>query len=140
MREILLARDDLEAMCSVSLDVDSWPPYVLRREGEHLYAIDASHEECPLGMLSAVPVTRGNPGAELKKILARFGIATAPGCACNARATEMDRQGVDWCEANVDTIVGWLREQAQARGLPFLDAAGRMLVRRAIHNARKASA
>jgi hypothetical protein len=52
----------------------------------------------------------------------------------------MDRQGVDWCEANVDTIVGWLREQAQARGLPFLDAAGRMLVRRAIHNARKASA
>jgi len=42
-----------------------------------------------------------------------------------------------WCEANIDTIVGWLREQADARGLPFLDAAGRFLIRRAIKNARK---
>jgi hypothetical protein len=49
----------------------------------------------------------------------------------------MDRQGVQWCEANIDTIVGWLREQAAARGLPFLDMAGRLLVRRAIRNARK---
>lgn len=50
------------------------------------------------------------------------------------------RQGVEWCEANVDTIVGWLREQATARGLPFLDLAGRLLVKRAINNARKAAA
>jgi hypothetical protein len=49
----------------------------------------------------------------------------------------MDRQGGQWCEANIDIIVGWLREQATARGLPFLDAAGRMLVRRAIRNARR---
>jgi hypothetical protein len=52
----------------------------------------------------------------------------------------MDMNGIDWCAANVDTIVSWLREQANARGLPFLDAAGRLLVRRAIRNARKASA
>jgi hypothetical protein len=45
-----------------------------------------------------------------------------------------------WCEANLDKIVGWLREQAEARGLPFLDLAGRLLVRRAIQNARKADA
>jgi hypothetical protein len=50
----------------------------------------------------------------------------------------MDRQGVEWCEANLDTIVGWLRDQAKFRGLPFVDLAGRMLVRRAIKNARKA--
>jgi len=49
----------------------------------------------------------------------------------------MDRQGVEWCEANIDTIVGWLREQAQARGLSFLDAAGRFLIKRAIRNARR---
>jgi hypothetical protein len=49
----------------------------------------------------------------------------------------MDRQGVEWCEANLDTIIGWLREQAEARGLPFLDLAGRLLVRRAISNARR---
>jgi hypothetical protein len=46
---------------------------------------------------------------------------------------------VEWCEANLDTIVGWLREQAETRGLPFLDLAGRLLVRRAISNARKAA-
>jgi hypothetical protein len=49
----------------------------------------------------------------------------------------MDRQGVEWCEGNLETIVGWLREQAEARGLPFFDLAGRLLVRRAIQNARR---
>ena len=77
------------------------------------------------------------PGTELKKLLATVGITATPDCSCNARAAEMDRQGCDWCEANLDTIVGWLREQAEARGLPFLDVAGRMLVRRAIRNARR---
>jgi len=82
------------------------------------------------------PLTNG-PGTELKKLLARVGITATPDCSCNARAAEMDRQGVEWCEANLDTIVGWLREQAEARGLPFLDVAGRMLVKRAIANARR---
>jgi hypothetical protein len=80
------------------------------------------------------------PGTELKKLLARVGITNAPDCPCNDRAAEMDRQGVEWCEAHLNTIVGWLREQAEARGLPFLDVAGRLLVRRAINNARKAAA
>jgi hypothetical protein len=82
------------------------------------------------------------PGAELKKLLAGwpFYLTASPDCACNARADAMDRRELDapgWCEANIDTIVGWLREQAQARGLPFLDVAGRLLVRRAIANARR---
>ena len=99
--------------------------------------------ECPVFTGTHAPTeppapTHG-PGTELKTLLARVGITAAPDCACNARAAEMDRQGVEWCEAHLDTIVGWLREQAEARGLPFLDLAGRMLVRRAISNARKAS-
>jgi hypothetical protein len=77
------------------------------------------------------------PGTELKKLLATVGITATPNCSCNARAAEMDRQGSEWCESNLDTIVGWLREEAEKRGLPFLDVAGRMLVRRAIKNARK---
>jgi hypothetical protein len=52
----------------------------------------------------------------------------------------MDRNGPDWCEENIGTVCGWLREQADARGLPFLDVAGRLLIRRAIRNARKAAA
>ena len=81
------------------------------------------------------------PGTELKKLLARVGIVATPDCSCNARAAEMDRREQEkpgWCEDNLDTIVGWLREQAHSRGLPFVDMAGRMLVRRAIRNARNA--
>jgi len=90
----------------------------------------------PAAKITEAPPTNG-PGTELKKLLARVGITATPDCACNAHAAEMDRQGVEWCESNLDTIVGWLREQAAARGLPFLDVAGRLLVRRAIANARK---
>ena len=52
----------------------------------------------------------------------------------------MDRREQEepgWCAENLDTIVGWLREQATERGLPFIDAAGRMLVKRAIRNAAR---
>jgi hypothetical protein len=84
------------------------------------------------------PITKG-PGAELKKLLAKIGIHAAPGCSCNQRAAMMDARGVAWCEANTDEIVGWLREEATKRGLPFVDIAGRLLVRRAIANARRLS-
>jgi hypothetical protein len=80
------------------------------------------------------------PGTELKKLLSSVGITATPNCSCNARAADMDRNGIEWCESNIGTIVGWLREEAEKRGLPFLDAAGRMLVRRAIRNARRAAA
>ena len=77
------------------------------------------------------------PGTELKSLLARVGIVATPDCACNARAAEMDRQGCEWVEANMSTVLGWLREQAEARGLPFLEIAAKMLIRRAIRNARR---
>lgn len=83
--------------------------------------------------------TKG-PGWHLKKLLRSFGIVATANCSCNARARTMDANGCDWCEANLDEIVGWLREEAARRGLPFLDAAGRMLVRRAIANARRQAA
>lgn len=78
------------------------------------------------------------PGTALKVLLAKwFGIRSNSGCGCDSRAAEMDARGPDWCEQNIDTIVGWLRDEAKQRGLPFLDAAGRLLVRKAIANARK---
>jgi hypothetical protein len=80
------------------------------------------------------------PGTELKKLLKRVGITATPNCSCNARARTMDTNGCDWCEAHLDEIVGWLREEATKRGLPFVDMAGRVLVKRAISNARKAEA
>lgn len=83
------------------------------------------------------------PGTELKKLLAKIGITATPTCSCNARARRMDveeSREPGWCEAHLDEIVGWLREEAEKRKLPFVDMAGRMLVRRAIKNARKAAA
>ena len=81
------------------------------------------------------------PGTELKQLLQRFGIsADEPGCQCKSRAAFMDRQGCEWVESNVDTVVGWLREESEKRGLPFIDAAGKMLVREALRRARKDAA
>jgi hypothetical protein len=80
------------------------------------------------------PVGYG-PGTELKKMLATIGITAEPTCKCNARAAEMDRMEQafpGWCEANIDLIVGWLREEAERRKLPFVDLAGKLLVKRAI--------
>lgn len=78
-------------------------------------------------------------GTQLKQLLARFGIRSTASCSCNEKARRMDKAGIDWCEANTDTIVGWLREEAAKRQLPFVDMAGRLLVKRAIRNARKAA-
>jgi hypothetical protein len=54
----------------------------------------------------------------------------------------MDAKGSDWCESpeGMAEIMGFLRESAAERGLPFLDLPARLLVRRAIANARKAEA
>jgi len=80
------------------------------------------------------------PGTELHALLGKFGLTASGDCKCNQRARYMDEMGCDWCEANIDEIVGWLRESAAERGLPFLDVAARLLVRRAIANARRKEA
>ena len=94
----------------------------------------------PTDLIRAVPrdIPEEGPGAELKKLLSLIGLSASPDCSCNQRAAQMNLWGPDACEQRIDEIVGWLREEAKNRGLPFIDAAGRMLVRRAIANARRA--
>jgi hypothetical protein len=79
------------------------------------------------------------PGTELSKLLKRFGIEPTPTCACRAKAAEMNAWGPDECSRpeRIDEVVAVMRAEAEARGLPFLDIAGRVLVRRAIANARR---
>jgi hypothetical protein len=79
----------------------------------------------------------GGPGTELKKLLAGIGIEAAD-CKCNSRAAYMDRQAAEWCESKMATIVGWLREAARDRKLPFVEFVARGVVRKAIKNARRA--
>jgi len=49
----------------------------------------------------------------------------------------MDEMGCDWCAANVPTITEWMRGEAAKRKLPFIATLAGLMVRRAIHNARK---
>lgn len=88
---------------------------------------------------TTVNTPAGKPGTELKRLLAGwpFRITASSDCSCNAMANTMDAIGPEGCDARLDEIVAHLRTQAERRGLPFLDAVGRMLVRRAIANARR---
>lgn len=79
----------------------------------------------------------GGPGTELKALLKTIGIVAKPGCSCNKRARLMDEHGPDWCEEHLDEISGWLEEEAQKRKLPYIHAAGKLMVRLAIRRARK---
>jgi hypothetical protein len=79
------------------------------------------------------------PGTELSKLLKRFGIEPTPNCACREMAAQMDVWGPNECDRpeRIDEVVAVMRTEAAARGLPFLDMVGRLLVKRAIQNARR---
>jgi hypothetical protein len=79
----------------------------------------------------------GGAGSELKLLLGRLGFRVTPQCKCRERADYMDRMGCDWCDQHIDLIDGWLAEEASKRKLPYLSAAGKLLVRIAIRRARK---
>lgn len=149
---------DLAARCRErGYTLDEVMPCVVSQDGE-TWTIDIDHPAYPKSKKpraplpappptrhepdNAPPTPRHGPGTELKKLLKTWlRIEASPNCSCNARARRMDEMEAlepGWCEQNLDEIVGWLREEAQKRKLPFLDVAGRLLVRRAIHSARKA--
>jgi hypothetical protein len=71
--------------------------------------------------------------------LTRIGIEPTPTCACRAKQQEMDLWGCDEASKpeRIEEVVKVMREEAAARGLPFFDVAGRLLVKRAIANARR---
>jgi len=77
------------------------------------------------------------PGTVLSKMIKSLGIVMSDSCSCRRHAIEMNTQGNDWCSNNIDTIVGWLREEATRRGLPFVDVIGKLMVNRAIKKSRK---
>jgi hypothetical protein len=52
------------------------------------------------------------PGTELKKILASLGVNPSPSCDCNGKAAQMNIWGVKFCRANLETIVGWMKDGA----------------------------
>jgi hypothetical protein len=77
------------------------------------------------------------PGTILSQMIKSVGIVMTQGCSCKRHAIEMNEKGNDWCENNIDTIVGWLREEAKKRKLPFMDTLGKIIVNRAVKKSRK---
>jgi hypothetical protein len=72
------------------------------------------------------------PGAALKLILRAAGIVASPTCSCNARAAQMDAWGTWGCLKRLPEISGWLKEEAEKRGLWFFLPAGVVLILAAI--------
>jgi hypothetical protein len=70
-------------------------------------------------------------------MLERIGIKSSPTCRCRRMAQTMDLRGADWCAANVEEIVGWLKAEARERRLLFVEAVARMMVRHAIARSRR---
>jgi len=139
-------RSSLEQRCAErGYTLDDAMPCVVSQDGDQ-WTIDVDHQAYPRAAKAGrePPKPLGNgPGTELKRLLAGwpFYITSTPDCSCNRVAAEMDKWGPDQCEQpeRMDYIVAAMRENAAKRGLPFVDAAGRMLVRRAIRNARRAA-
>lgn len=136
-------RTFLEARCRErGYTLDEVMPCVVSQDGDQ-WTIDTESEHYPRAAkpgreLPAAPAS--GPGTELSKLLKRFGIEPTPTCSCRSKAAQMDAWGPDECSKpeRIEEVVAVMREEAKARGLPFLDVAGRMLVRRAIANARRA--
>jgi hypothetical protein len=77
------------------------------------------------------------PGTILSSLLSSIGIKSTPNCTCRQRAIIMNENGPDWCEQNIDTIIGWLKEEATKRKLPFIETVARLFVNRAIKISRQ---
>lgn len=77
------------------------------------------------------------PGTILSNMISTMGIKSTPNCSCRRHAIEMNAKGPDWCEANIDTILGWLKEESAKRNLPFVEMVARMIVQRAIKTSRR---
>ena len=77
------------------------------------------------------------PGTQLSKMIKSLGIHMSDSCSCRRHALEMNSKGNDWCEQNIDTVVGYLEQEAKNRGLPFVKMVGKVMVNRAVKKSRK---
>jgi len=95
--------------------------------------------ESPVALIKD-PASTCRAGAALHELLAGppFFFASGGDCGCESFAAQMDAWGCDEVIRRIDQVVAHLEQQAARRGLPFHRVAGRILVRRAVRNARRA--
>lgn len=78
-------------------------------------------------------------GSNIKALLKTMGIEASATCGCNAQAARLDAIGPDACEAEIESILDYMHEQAKSRNLEslFVRPAVRIAVQLAIRRARK---
>jgi len=117
---------------------DEVEPCVVSRDGD-LITVDETHYAYP-HLRSQQPEPAG-PGTELKKLLGWFGIVASEDCTCNSKALKMDQLGSQWVLDNIETVVGWLEEEASNRGgftrLAFTRTGARSMILLACRKAEK---
>jgi len=79
------------------------------------------------------------PGTILASMFSSLGIKSSPTCSCKKHALEMNDKGVDWCENNIEIILGWLSEESKKRRIPFIESLAKLVVKRAIRQAKNKS-
>jgi hypothetical protein len=77
------------------------------------------------------------PGTILAGMFEMMGIQSVENCSCKQHAIQMNQMGNQWCEENIDVIVGWLEKEAKNRNLMFFAPIAKMLVNRAIKKSKK---
>lgn len=77
------------------------------------------------------------PGTILSKMIKNIGIVITNNCSCKQHALQMNEKGNQWCEDNIDTILGWMRAEAAKRHLPFIDSMAKIIINRAIKKSKK---
>jgi hypothetical protein len=77
------------------------------------------------------------PGSILSNMISAIGIKSTPNCSCRRHAIEMNEKGPEWCEQNIDVILGWLKVESQKRNIPFVETVARMMVVRAINKSKR---
>lgn len=76
-------------------------------------------------------------GTILSGMISSLGIKSTPNCSCRQHAIEMNEKGPDWCEQNLDQILGWLKEESTKRGMPFIETIAKIMVMKAIKKSRR---
>jgi hypothetical protein len=77
------------------------------------------------------------PGTILTGMISSIGIKSTSNCSCRKHAIEMNTLGNDWCEENIGTVLGWLKEESTKRNLPFVEMVAKLMVQRAIKTSRR---
>ena len=119
-------------------------PCVIKQDND-IWTIDENHPNYPKNPKNntkqpqVIDIGEG-AGTELKKLLKLIGITSTPSCGCNTKAKAMNENGIEWCKNNTETIVSWLKEEADKRNLPFFAYGAKKLIKFAINRAEKNNA